>query len=281
MIGASCSDEDSNVSQNNQEKGGILTYNTGEEFGSKSIPVHYFIPKGDKNEMKVQVIIHGNERNAREYIAAWAQKAREYGLILLAPEFSEAQFNSSLFQEGNAVTNGKLNAPEKTTFYLLDKIFEFSKEELPFPATSFYVYGHSAGAQFVHRMVEFYESSYLNKAVSANAGWYTFPNENISYPYGIKSLVTDSKAFRKSFFQKDLILLLGTADTLRTGDLRITAQADSQGRNRLERGNNFFGFCEDKARVESHSFNWKLFYVEDTGHDHVLMSKAAADVLYK
>jgi hypothetical protein len=50
------------------------------------------------------------------------------------------------------------------------------------------MYGHSAGAQFVHRYLQFYDSPKVKKAVAANAGWYTFPNEAINYPYGIKSL---------------------------------------------------------------------------------------------
>lgn len=279
LLITACMKEDTSQ-QNTQEKGGVLTMDAGAHFDNKIIPVHYFIPKGDIDRMQVQIILHGNERNAREYIAAWAQKAREFGLILLAPELSEAQFNTTLFQEGNAVVNGQLNTPEKTTFHLLDKVFEFSKEELSFLATSFHLYGHSAGAQLVHRMVEFYDSPFLKSAVAANAGWYTFPDENISFPYGIRSLVPDAEIFRKQCYQKNLIILLGTADTLRTGGLRVTAQADNQGKNRLERGMRFFQFNEDRASSQSQSFQWKLFFARDIGHDHTLMSKEAADILY-
>ncbi len=276
----SCS-KDEKPTVEEQEKGGILNFETGPDFGNKTIPVHYFIPKGQKDQMSFQIVLHGDDRNAREYIAAWAQKGREYGIIIIAPEFSEAQFNTALYHQGNAVVNSQLNAPEKTTFSLIDRIFEFVKEELKISNTQYNIYGHSAGAQFVHRFVGFYNSPYLKSAIAANSGWYTFPDETINYPYGIRNLVTDYSGLRRASYQKELIILLGTADTLRTGGLRTTTQADSQGKNRLERGMKFFNFNSEKATLESHTFNWRISYGDNIGHDHKLMSQVAADLLYK
>lgn len=276
----SCS-KDEKTTVEEQEKGGVLNFNSGPDFGNKTIPVHYFIPKGQKSQMQFQIVLHGDDRNAREYIAAWAQKGREYGIIVIAPEFSEAQFNTALYHQGNAVINNQLNAPEKTTFSLIDRIFEFVKVELKISNTQYNIYGHSAGAQFVHRFVGFYNSPYLKSAVSANSGWYTFPDETINYPYGIRNLISDNSGFRGAYYQKELIILLGTADTLRSGGLRTTAQADSQGKNRLERGIRFFNVNSEKAILESHTFNWRISYGDNIGHDHTLMSQAAADFLYK
>lgn len=264
-----------------REKGGTFQYNSGAQFQDKIIPVHYFVPVGDASQMPFLIVLHGADRNAREYLAAWAQKAREYKVIVIAPEFSEADFNSVQYNEGNFITSGIINPPEATTFSLIDKIFEFVKAELELNHSNYDLYGHSAGAQFVHRYLQFYDSPRVHKAIAANAGWYTFPNEAINYPYGIKSLFADHNAHRRKYYGKSLTILLGTADTIRDGSLRTTAGADNQGMNRLERGNYFFQYNEGRAAATGEMFNWTRAYVEGVGHNNALMAPAAADILYR
>ncbi|MFR4038510.1 MAG: hypothetical protein ACLTZT_12545 [Butyricimonas faecalis] len=41
--------------------------------------------------------------------------------------------------------------------------------------------------QFVHRFVTFKQNTHLNKAVAANSGWYTVPDVQVEYPYGLKN----------------------------------------------------------------------------------------------
>src|SRR5690606_29301970 len=131
------------------------------------------------------------------------------------------------YNEGNINAGGQLNPPEKTTFSLIDRIFEMTKNSLQLPMNQYNLYGHSAGAQFVHRFVAFYDSPYLKSAIAANAGWYTFPDENVTYPYGIKSIVNNLSTFKTNYFNKDLLILLGTADVVRDGALRVTPEADA------------------------------------------------------
>ena len=53
------------------------------------------------------------------------------------------------------------------------------------------MFGHSAGAQFVHRFVMFAPGPNLRTAISANAGWYTTLEENVAFPYGLKDAPVD------------------------------------------------------------------------------------------
>jgi poly(3-hydroxybutyrate) depolymerase len=264
-----------------RERGGILQFDSGPDFQGKLIAVHYFVPAGEASTMPFQIILHGADRNARDYLAAWAQKAREYRFIAIAPEFAASDFSTAQYNEGNFISSGSINPPEKTTFALIDKIFAYVQEELGLSNEQYNLYGHSAGAQFIHRYLQFYDSPKVAKAVAANAGWYTFPDEDISYPYGIKGLFSDEAALRQNFYNQDLTLLLGTADTLRNNNLRVTAQADNQGRNRLERGNAFFERNQNQAASANQNFQWQRVYVEGVGHDHRQMSPAAADFLYQ
>ncbi len=276
-----CDNEENNPSLQLQEKGGILEFNSGINFDDKIILVHYFIPKGDVSKMQFQIIMHGADRNAKDYLAGWAKKARTYNLIIVAPEFSVTNFKNVEYNEGNFITSGTINLPEKTTFSLIDQIFEFMLKEFELKNEQYNIYGHSAGAQFVHRYVQFYDTPKLNKAIAANAGWYTFPDENIAYPYGIARLFNDNVALRANFYNKPLIILLGTNDIIRDSFLRTTKEADNQGSNRLERGNSFFELNENKAKSANQNFNWQREYVENVGHNHIQMSEAAADLLYQ
>ncbi|MFO7574344.1 MAG: hypothetical protein R6W67_04240 [Bacteroidales bacterium] len=262
-------------------KSGKLVFNAGADFDNVLIDVYYYVPPGDSAEMDFQVILHGMGRNADEYIVPWASKAREYGLVTIAPEFGSDYFDTRKYNEGNIIDGGgSLNPPEKTTFWLIDKIFEFVLEELELTFDSYNIFGHSAGGQFVHRFLQFYESPYLDKAVAANAGWYTFPDETIDFPYGVNNYCGDISNFRTRYHGKQLTILLGTADTLRTSSLRTTPQADAQGLNRFERGNNFFDTNQQWAVSGGHQFSWQVQHVQNVGHDHTLMSPAAADHLY-
>lgn len=263
------------------EQFGILKYKTDETFQNKVIPLHYFIPEGDANSMSIQIIFHGAGRNADEYLESWVEKAKEYGIILLAPEFTKDQFTIGEYNQGMMMDSlDQVRPLDKTLFALVDPIFEFAKTELSLQYKTYNLYGHSAGGQFVHRYLQFYQSDKVKKSVAANPGWYTFPDESIAFPYGIHNIVSNPKEYRATYYSKDLLILLGTADTLRTGKLRVNEQADRQGKNRYERGRYFFSKNKQMAVESGQDFNWKLDEVPDVGHQFRDMSVAAATILY-
>jgi len=279
ILFVSCNKEDSDTDRI-REKSGIINFEAGPDFQNKVIPIHYFVPEGGPKGKDVQIVLHGADRNANDYLAGWAHKARIYNVIVLAPEFSAADFNTAQFNEGNYIVSGQINDADKTTFSLIDRIFDQLILDLEAEATTYNIYGHSAGAQFVHRYLQFYNSTKVDKAVAANAGWYTFPNEAVSFPYGIRNLFQDESGHRSNYYQKNLTVLLGAADTIRDNNLRVTQQADQQGRHRFERGNNFFEYNSDLSIQNNFPFNWNRFHVEGIGHQHRDMSAAAADILY-
>ena len=260
---------------------GVLTYMCSADFEHKTVPVHYYIPEGDITRMKIQIVMHGASRNADEYLKGWIKSADQYNLIVIAPEFSKNQFSIGMYTQGNLLDSLKqTNDIRKTLFYLLDDLFLFSRENLQLKQEEYYLFGHSAGGQFVHRFLQFYDSPYVRSAVAANPGWYTYPDEKIPYPYGIQNVFTHPEDIRKKYFSKDMTLLLGTADTLRSSNLRMNAEADAQGMHRLERGTHYFDTHRKIALSQGVPFQWKLSFVQDAGHDHSLMSPAAADVLF-
>ena len=49
-------------------------------------------------------------------------------------------------------------------------------------SADYYLFGHSAGAQFVHRLLLMVPDGRYAALVAANAGWYTVPDKSIDYP---------------------------------------------------------------------------------------------------
>lgn len=245
------------------------------------IPIYYYIPEdGDLKNMPIQFVMHGMNRNAAVYRDSWLDKARYYGVIVLVPEFDEKQFPSAAYQRGNVMdSHGNYNYVEDYTYNIIDAIFLTFLQSSKSVQTQFNMYGHSAGAQFTHRYVLFNQSPYLNIAVAANAGYYTFPDPKITFPHGIK----DAKRYNsisKNYFQKKLVIVVGTADVERGGSLNTSEKSDAQGLNRYERGLNFYNFSKQRAKSERKEFCWKLFENEGVAHSNSKMATFAADLLY-
>lgn len=279
LISSACmnSTRNSNVAP----RQGILSFDSGPLLKKGEVRIHYYVPAGMTSEMQIQFVMHGAGRNADDYLEGWKASADEYRLVIVAPELTKESFTSEEYIGGRFLTpEGSIADPGSTTFSLIDRIFEFVRDELELQNSTYNIYGHSAGGQFTHRFMQFYDSPYVGKAVAANAGWYTFPDDSTAYPYGIEGLFDDNDSLRKTYYKDDLTILLGTADTIRDKDLRQTQEADLQGLTRLARGERFFDYNMAKAEDAGFTFIWQKSYVTGSGHDHTLMSPAAAAVLY-
>lgn len=265
-----------------QEGTGCVPYVCDGPFAGDTIGIYYHIPAGrDIATMPVQVIIAGMNRNADRYRDDWIAKADQYGFLLIAPDLDEEHFPERVYQLGNVQDeDGAFNAPEDRVYPLIDKIFQFFLEHSCSRAEGFNIYGHSAGGQFVHRFALLHDSPYARRMVAANAGWYTFPSDTASYPYGIAEVGPRDGIDPAVYYGRQLILLLGDADTLRTESLRQTPEADAQGLTRLARGQRFFSWCRRDASRRGAAFNWQMRLVGGVGHSNPKMGPAAADVLY-
>ncbi|MCX7827493.1 MAG: hypothetical protein N2689_18335, partial [Verrucomicrobiae bacterium] len=75
----------------------------------------------------------------------WLPHARRYGFLLAAPEFSQAAFPGD---DGYALG-------VKTAFRFIEPVFDAVKAATGNRSERYHLYGHSAGAQFVHRFLYF------------------------------------------------------------------------------------------------------------------------------
>ena len=258
---------------------GTIHYVPKSPLDQKSIPVHYYLPNAPIGELRNQIVLHGASRNAQDYLEGWQAKADFYKLGLIVPEFSKDNFTISEYNQGMVVdSNNQLT--EYNLFDVIDEIFQFMTEQIGLPSKKFNIYGHSAGGQFVHRFVLLHNSPYVDVAVAANPGWYTYLSEEQEFPYGVRDLRKDKVKSADEFYNQELIILLGDADTLRTPNLRKSQEADAQGLHRLARGESYFEVNKNWAASGQKAFRWRKVYVPQAGHDHLLMSPGAADAIY-
>jgi len=245
----------------------------------KSIRVWTYKPKTWQNSDKIVFVMHGGGRNADDYLNAWKEIAEKQKLLIVAPEFASkfAKFATNDYQEGNLFTFfGTRNAPEKWAYAVIENIFDRIKADNQFTHATYDMFGHSAGGQFVHRMVMLMPQARISTAIAANAGFYTFPDETLKFPYGLKNTPVKLKTGLAQAFQKNLIILLGAKDNdPKLGIFRKTDLAMKQGGHRLARGSNFYQAAQQLQAKHQLKFRWKIDTVANVGHNYRKMSQNA------
>ena len=247
----------------------------------KPVTVWYYKPEKSNANTPVVFVMHGVKRNGKAYRDSWLEHAEKEKFLLLVPEFSEQHYpGSRQYNLGNMFSpSGKSLSRSKWTYTAIEHIFDYVRDIAGLKVERYSIYGHSAGAQFVHRMVLFVPNARINTAISANAGWYTMPSGRFEFPYGLKKSRISLKQLRNAFSQ-NLIVLLGDKDTDENDKyLRKTKEAMAQGKHRFERGKNFFESAKRETSRLNTPLNWTLRTVAGVGHSNSGMAKAAAKLL--
>jgi hypothetical protein len=150
----------------------------------------------------------------------------------------------------------------------MDRLYDAVRASLGGRQRGYYLFGHSAGAQFVHRLLTFVPKARVQGAVAANAGWYTLPSRSGHVPYGLGGTKLRLEDL-KPFFAAPFVVLLGERDTTTadTDDLvRGTPEARAQGATRLARGRFYFAAAQKAAREIGAELHWRLEVVPRAAH---------------
>jgi len=229
----------------------------------------------------VVFVMHGTRRNADEYRDQWHDLANEHDFLLVVPEFSKRDFpGSDRYNLGNVFdSDGSVNPESNWSYSAVEKIFDDVKKRFGMSVNAYSLYGHSAGAQFVHRYIFYVPDARVKRIVAANAGWYMLPDFNTAFPYGLQGSAIDRKRLEKSL-QLPVTILLGEKDTDPDHEnLRQTPEAMEQGDHRLARGLYFYETARATAEQLGVPFNWERVIVQGAGHDNRLMAPAAVPYL--
>ncbi|WP_066532755.1 alpha/beta hydrolase [Erythrobacter sp. CCH5-A1] len=245
------------------------------------LPVFYQLPETVTPDTRVVFIMHGVNRDADRYRDEWAAHARRLGFIVIAPQFAAADFPGSLGYNTGYFTeeDGTARPRSRWSFAAIEPLFDDVRQRFGTRVERYAIYGHSAGAQFVHRYVLFMPEARIDRAIAANAGWYTMPDSGTAFPYGLGATPIGAEGLAAAL-GKPLMVLLGTADTDRADpDLRKTPEADAQGPHRYARGQAFFARGEAAAAAAGVPFAWQLERVPGIAHSNAGMAEAAAALI--
>lgn len=258
---------------------GQFKFRATPEFADKPLTVWYYRPARVDAQTKVLFVMHGAKRNGEDYRDDWQKHAERYNFLLVVPEFSARHFRAEQYSLGNAVQPDH----KRWSFLLIERLFDEIRTREPQTAPRYYLYGHSGGAQFVHRFMLLMPQPRVAMAIAANSGTYTMPayakEEEAGYPWRLEPKLADPTQLKAAFSRK-MLILLGEDDTNPQHRLlNRSAQAEEQGPHRFARGQLFFRTAQQQATALATPFNWQLQTVPGVGHSNSGMAKVAAPLI--
>lgn len=252
--------------------------------GSRRLDMRVFlnVPPAGIEERPILFVMHGVNRDADRYRDEWKWLSDRYGIVVVVPEFSAANFpGRDNYNFGGVLgPDGKPRPRSEWSFQLIDQVFaDFIKRSLSHQR-DYDLYGHSAGAQFAHRFALLGGSPRARRVVIANAGSYSMPVFDKPFPWGLGGIGL-GEAHLTRVISLEGIVMLGDRDTDPNHPaLPRDAQAMDQGATRFERGTRFFETLDAAARKRPMRFAWRKVIVPDVAHDNAGMAIAAAELLY-
>lgn len=232
--------------------------------------------------------MHGLAREAENTRDEWLVAADLNGLLILAPEFSEAAFPKSADYTISEINGADFS---KSNYATIEGIFDSTLAATGSQQKVYGMYGHSAGGQFIQKMMMLMPTVRTDYAVTANSGWYLLPsctkvpNEVAAFPYSFADgpySAADCPAALTRGLSRNVLVLLGAEDRDPAHpQLSKTAGAMMQGSTRFERGAFFIDQMRKAGEAQNKAHRWKAQVVPSVGHDASQMAQSAVFLAYR
>lgn len=245
------------------------------------VPVWYLRPEGTLATAPIVFVMHGVRRDADRYLSEWVDTARENGFVVVVPEFTSKAFPGAAgYNFGGAFTEDGKEVPRAQWSYAaIEPIFDAMRQVEQLSAPKYWLFGHSAGAQFVHRFAMLGLGKRMQAAISANAGSYMLPTRDVRWPFGVAGSPGGEFNFGHAF-ASSMVLLLGDADNDPAHpSLPHQPEADAQGPHRFARGQNFYSKARSAAEREKLQFAWSCVIAPGVAHENGKMAAFAARII--
>ena len=169
-------------------------------------------PRHFAADTPVLLVHHGVGRNGAAYRDYWLKLVDEAGILAIAIEFPEASFPEYLrYHFGNLHDEaGTPNPRAQWTYGIDERLFAALRAQGVTARRRYGLFGHSAGGQFVHRMLSFGYREHVAVAVSANAGTYAMPDLDVAWPFGLGETEIDADALA-ALLRFRITVMAGTA----------------------------------------------------------------------
>lgn len=230
----------------------------------------------------VLIVMHGRARNGAAYREGWIPQSEARGFLVAVPEFSEAFYPGSYaYNYGDMMTaEGSHRPRELWLFQLVERIFDDLRTRSGSRRERFFLFGHSAGGQVVHRLMTFAWSDRIEKVVAANCGSYTLPVFDEPFPFGLGGTAL-TEAERRALFTRPFTLVLGDADSDPSHhQLPREPGAMRQGPHRFARGLNYMALACREAAALGVPLAWKLRIAPGVAHSNPDIAPYAAQAFF-
>jgi hypothetical protein len=250
-------------------------------FPSQQLVLHAARPADWNPGLPVLFVHHGVGRNGRDYRDFWLPHVDAGAMLVIAVEFPEASFPEYLWYNfGNLrAADGTPNPRGQWTFGIDTNLFQALRDQHITTTRRYGLFGHSAGGQYVHRMLSFGYRDQVAVAVSANAGTYAMPDLTTAWPWGLGATEVTPDELR-TLLTFPLTIMAGTGDIKTTGRFFPKGPKSlKQGATRHARAHTYHRLGREAAAALGIPLAWTVIDVPDVGHDGRRMSDAAAPLI--
>ncbi len=256
-------------------------FNDSRGNADRPITVYTYRPAAWNLSGPVLIVIPGAGRDGGPPRETWIPSAERYASLLVVPEFSQQYYPGDLWYAGGNTFDATNWQPRRNWTYLaIEHLFDDIKERSGATSPAYLLDGHSAGAQFVHRLVLLVPEARYSRAVAANAGVYLLPNYSVPYGFGLKDSPLPESRLPEVLSHK-LIILSGGSDTdPNAAGLANFPAAEAQGSNRFERARFFYTTAGAEAKRLHVPLNWEYSVIPGVGHDEAGMAGPSAERLF-
>ncbi len=215
----------------------------------------------------VLFVFHGLNRKAEGVRNKAVNIAQDACLMVFAPLFDKQRFPNWRYHRAGVVHQGQVLAPSSWTAPILHALIEQARQRVSNRNARMYLFGHSAGGQFLSRIAAYSPLLDVDRIIIANPSVYVSPLLSEKAPNGFAGVFSAEQAqYRlKTYLELPIVIYLGQQDT---GDKNLVTNkaAMKQGENRLQRGRNIFNMAKRVALENGWAFNWRLIEVPGIGH---------------
>jgi hypothetical protein len=241
------------------------------QWAGPSIKVAAYRPGSATQQSPVVIVLHGAERNASLTYRRWKRLSARFGFTVIVPEFSLRAYPGARYTLGGPPGKGSLDS--------IVPLFRTVRSRLHLCRDSFSLYGHSAGAQLVHRFLLLNPSAPVDQAIVSEAGWFTMLDFATAWPNGLGGTAVEPRTLAP-LFARNVTIVVGDKDRdPNDRRLRRNPTVDRQGITRLDRGIAFFTGARTLAQSWGDTFGWRLEVMRDVAHDGGRSAEFAAPLL--
>ena len=261
-----------------------LPWQAGSGAQHRPITLHGYRPPGLPADAPLVLVQHGVLRNGHEYRDFWLPAAQHYGLHILAPTFGTDHWPGvECYNNGSVIPASGMGITPKTlwSYQLIPALLDALRATGLLHRQPVYLFGHSAGGQFVHRLVSLLGAAPFAGVACGNPGWYTLPDEHRPFPEGLAGIGLPQDALAR-LLGTPLVILAGDRDTdTQAPYLPAEPEALRQGPHRFARAQHYYACAQAAAQRLGLPLAWQLHNVAGIGHDGEAMSHVCAHLWFE